>query len=177
MKTTPSAPLLSGKWIAPVLARAAKVALCGGLLSAAAVAQTRFCIGGDLDHLTAFQKTACMAKLNQVRVASAKFQTPQDWHFVVVCNEPSWKEYAAFSKRTSEELEEMSADTDLDRRTTFFRGDRLTGAEEGGKMQRIVAYEIAGIVLKTTEKGAIQNLLARWIPEPEKTAPILQAAR
>ena len=160
-----------------MLGRVARFVLCGTLLSAAAVAQTRFCIGGDLDHLTAFQKTMCMAKLNQVRVTSAKFQTPQDWHFVVVCNEPSWKEYAAFSRRTSAELEDASADTDLDHRTTFFRGDRLTGAEEGGRMQRIVAYEIAGIVLKTTEKGAIQNLLARWIPEPDKTAPILQASR
>jgi hypothetical protein len=177
MKTTPAAPSLFGKWIAPVLTRAAQFALCGSLLSTAAVAQTRFCIGGDLDHLTAFQKTMCMAKLNQVRLTSAKFQTPQDWHFVVVCNEPSWKEYASFSKRTSAELEDASADTDLDQRTTFFRADRLSTPEEGGRMQRIIAYEIAGIVLKTTEKGAIQNLLARWIPEPEKTAPVLQASR
>ena len=118
-----------------------------------------------------------MSKLNQVRVAAAKFQTPQDWHFVVVCNEPGWKEYAAFSKRSSEELEDASADTDLDQRTTFFRADRLTGPEEGGHMQRVVAYEIAGIVLNTTEKKSIQSLLARWIPEPEKTAPTLQASR
>jgi nitroreductase len=177
MKTKPFAPSLSGKRIVSILGRAAKFALCGSLLSAAAVAQTRFCIGGDLDHLTAFQKTACLAKLNQVRVASAKFQTPEDWHFVVVCNEPGWKEYAAFSKRTSAELEDASADTNLDQRTTFFRGERLAGAEEGGRMQRIIAYEIAGIVLKSTEKEAIQNLVARWIPEPEKSAPVLQASR
>lgn len=176
MKTTSVVNALSG-WIAP-LGRVAQFVLIGSLLSGAAVAQTRFCIGGDLDHLTAFERTACMSKLNQVRITAAKFQTPQDWHFVVVCDEGGWKQYASFSKRAAEDLQDATADTDLEQRTTFFRGDSLTGgAGEGTHMQRVVAYEIAGIVLNTTEKKSIQTLLARWIPEPEKAAPVLQASR
>ena len=86
---------------------------------------------------------------------------PDGWHFVVVCGEEGWKSYAAFSPRGEAVLEEASADTDLAGRTTYFREDRLHTPQPHG-LQRVLAHEIASIVLKTDDENAIQAQMATW---------------
>jgi len=154
---------------------AALVLLCITHLSSPLSAQTRFCIGGDLDHLSAAQRSTCVAKMNQIRMLTAKYHAAADWHFVVVCTDSDWSDYAAFSQRTPAQLREVSADTDLDRKTTFFRGDSLSGGRDGN-LERRVTYEVASITLRSTDPEAIQQLMAQWDSDGAKHAPELRAS-
>src|SRR5579875_4206962 len=104
-------------------------ALAVTMLCAPAVAQTRFCIGGDLDHLTSAQRNACNATLNAVRNTASSLHAPDGWHFVVVCGEDGWKQYAAFSERGEDAVQDAAADTDLDEHTTFLRESSLHGSQ------------------------------------------------
>ncbi len=124
-------------------------------LSASSVAQTRFCIGGDLDRLSAADRTACSATMQAVRNVASTMHAPEGWHFVVVCGEAGWKSYTAFSTRGEAALESASADTNRVEQTTYFREDRLHSTEAHG-LRRVVAHEVASILLKTDDENAIQ---------------------
>ena len=139
---------------APILAVAAS------LLSIASVAQTRFCIGGDLDHISAADRATCSATMQAVRTAAASLHAPDGWHFVVVCGEEGWKNYASFSSRGEAVLERI-ADTDHGQQTTYFREGNLHTTQVHG-LERVVAHEIASIMLKTDDEVAIQAQVATW---------------
>ncbi len=131
------------------------------VLSIPSVAQTRYCIGGDLDHLSVAEKSACTATAQAVQASAASMQAPEGWHFVVVCGEEGWKSYSAFSTHAEATLAMAAADTDLLQQTTYFRGDRLQEAKSG-ELRRFVAHEVAGILLHTDREEAIQTQLATW---------------
>lgn len=131
------------------------------LSTTSALAQTRICIGGDLDHLSNAERAACSATAQAVRNEANSMHAPGDWHFVVVCGEAGWKNYTAFSSRGSAALDDAAVDTDLEQQTTYLREDRLR-ATSGTGMHHIVAHEIASIVLHTDREDAIQAQLAAW---------------
>ena len=135
------------------------LALAAASLSSVAVAQTRFCVGGDLDHLSATEKAACSATLQAVRTAATSMHAPDGWHFVVVCGEDGWKQYTAFSSRDEATLESAAADTDRDGKTTYFREARLQ-SPEAHSLQHAVAHEVASILLRTEDETAIQLQMA-----------------
>lgn len=134
--------------------------LAAALLCASSVAQTRFCMGGDLAHLSAAEKASCSAKLQAVKTAAASFHVPDDWHFIMVCGEDSWKDYTAFAMNDT--LMTASADTHFEQHETFLRGDRfdLTNAPS---LRRAVAREVAGIVLRSHDELAINNQVDLWM--------------
>ena len=49
-------------------------------VSSAALAQTHFCIAGDLDHLNAAQVAECKTKMTNVRDAVKRRGAPSGWH-------------------------------------------------------------------------------------------------
>ena len=170
-----------------------------GCLTLGAQAQSRFCLGGELDHLSPAQRTACSAKLASVREAARRFGAPEGWHFVLVCGEEGWKSYAAFSSRPAAELENASADTDIQAHSTYFREEKLAAAGSSGAtrlpdrplpdralldralLDRTVAHEIAAVVLQTADEAAIQAQVNLWMgrdaAEPDRPAPVLTASR
>jgi hypothetical protein len=133
-------------------------------LSATALAQTRFCLGGDLSHLSQAQKSSCNARLSDVRELAVAMHAPADWHFVVVCSEQGWQDYAAYTMNTSETLLAASADTNLEQHETFLREGRL-GSGDRKALQAVVAHEIAGIRLHSKDEVAINTEAARLINE------------
>ncbi len=137
-------------------------AIASTLLCASAAAQTRFCIGGDLDHLSPAQKAACSAKMRAVKVAAADLHAPEDWHFVVVCGEEGWKSYAAYAMDESSNLLNAVADTHLEQHETFFREDRLDIADVRA-LQHVVAHEVAGIALHSKDETAINHQVKLWL--------------
>lgn len=160
-------------------------------LTLGAQAQSRFCLGGELDHLSTAQRTACSAKLASVRDAARRFGAPEGWHFVLVCGEEGWKSYAAFSSRTAAELENASADTDSAAHSTYLREEKLGAARSPEStplldralqdralpdrpllnralldrvlLDRAVAHEIAAVVLQTADEAAIQAKVNLWM--------------
>jgi hypothetical protein len=98
-------------------------ALC---ISLPACAQVKVCMGGNLDGLTASQKSVCEDQVRMTRQAATATNAPADWHFVVVCDEDGWKDYTAFAQQDGASLQAASADTNFAERTTFLRGARMT---------------------------------------------------
>jgi hypothetical protein len=137
------------------------LAALGAMLSVSASAQTRFCLGGDLDHLTHEEKKSCSSKLETVRTLAGSMHAPGDWHFVVVCGEDGWKSYANFKGQEGAALLNSSADTDLDQHETFFRADRIS-LNDAQSLRVVVAHELAAIVLHTTDQQAIERQIASW---------------
>lgn len=137
------------------------LAITAALLQASAVAQTRFCIGGDLDHLSASDRAACSATMQAVRTAATRMHEPQDWHFVVVCGEEGWTQYAAFSSRGVDAVANDIADTNLEEHTTYLRESRLQ-APQPRSLERAVAHELAVITLQSHDEAAIQSQVAAW---------------
>ena len=130
------------------------------LLCASAVAQTRFCMGGDLAHLSTTEKATCSAKLQAVKSAAASFHVPDGWHFIMVCGEDGWKEYTAFAMNDT--LLGASADTHFEQHETFLRGDRFD-LNNAPSLRRAVAREVAGIVLQSRDELAISNQVDLWM--------------
>lgn len=139
-------------------------AALGSLLCVGAIAQTRYCTGGDLSRLTPAERSSCESKLQGVREVATALHAPSDWHFVVVCGEEGWRSYAAFSSGSTVDLADANADTNLQTRETFLRGTRLQDQGDGS-FRHIVAREIAGILLNSKDAIAIEQeagiLLAR----------------
>jgi hypothetical protein len=99
------------------------------VLSISAIAQTKVCMGGNLDTMTSTEKQTCENQVSVARVAAANAKASGDWHFVVVCGEDGWKDYAAFSQQGAAQLRTAASDTDYANKTTFLRGTRLDSAE------------------------------------------------
>ena len=105
---------------------------CGLLLlaiSASVAAETHFCIAGDVDHLNAAEVAACQSKMIGVREAVRQHGAPADWHFVVVCDEAGWKEYASFGSDSPGSLADAGYNTDPRLRWTFLRGSELNAGQ------------------------------------------------
>jgi hypothetical protein len=99
------------------------------MFSLSAIAQTKVCMGGNLDGLTSIEKQTCENQVSMARQAAAASKIPGDWHFIVVCGEDGWKDYMSFSQRGVAYLRVASSDTDFANRTTFLRGTRLESAD------------------------------------------------
>ncbi len=132
----------------------------GAVLCASAVAQARYCIGGDLEHLSKAQKDACNAKMQTVRNVAGTLHAPANWHFVVVCGEEGWKQYAAYAMHAEGDLLNAMADTNYEQHETFFRE---RGLDEGAlsTLQSSVAREVAGILSHHTQEAGVDTDAAR----------------
>ena len=128
------------------------LSVAGVVLCASAVAQTQFCMGGDLAHLSQAQKNACGAKLQAVRSVATALHAPQDWHFVVVCGEEGWKQYTAYTMREDRALMNAVADTNFEEHETFLRESRL-GQDSVAALQSTLAHEVAGILAHNAQEA------------------------
>ncbi len=143
-----------------------------------ASAEGRVCIGGDLDHMTVPQKMDCLRSAITIRGGIAKFHAPEDWRYFVICTESDWKTYVAFSKRSAAELKTMGADTDLEGRTTFFRGQWLRNVDTHSPVaEKMIAREVASAVLQSVDEVAISKQVERWIPTPDPKTLVAMASR
>ena len=99
------------------------------VFSLSAVAQTKVCMGGNLDGLSSTERHTCENQVRMTREAATASNVPSDWHFVVVCGEDGWKDYVAFSQQPETSLRAAASDTDFANKTTFLRGTRMDSAD------------------------------------------------
>ncbi len=131
------------------------------LMSVPAVAQTRFCIGGDLEGLSAGERASCNAAKDTAKLTAARLQAPEDWHFVIVCGEQGWKDYTAVAQQGEVALNDSAADTDLDQHVTYLRESRLRESQNH-PLQPVVAHEVASIKLGTHDERMIEAQVSAW---------------
>lgn len=88
----------------------------------------RICLGGNIEQLSSTQRFACQQRAQQVRRAADQAGL-SNWHFVVVCDDAGWSDYAAFSTTPAEALQNRATDTNADARTTFVRATGISTPE------------------------------------------------
>ena len=138
------------------------------------LAQTHFCIAGDLDHLTQTEVSACHTKMTEVRDAIKRRGAPSGWHFVVVCDEVGWSDYASFSGKAGAHLLQADFQTDRDEHWTFLRGSHLP---DGGQAAAVMLKAaLVGVPGRQIEPGVQTE--PQPMPNPERTVqvPALQVA-
>lgn len=137
-----------------------------------AVAQTHFCIGGDLDHLTQAEVSACQAKMTHVREAVRRRGAPNGWHFVVVCDETGWSDLAGFTGKAAGGLRNVDYNTDRDMQWTFLRGSHIE--TDGDSTGTVLAAALKNLPSRRLEPGSGPAPM----PNPERTVtvPALQVA-
>lgn len=136
-------------------------ALIATTLASAAVAQTRYCMGGDLDHMSAAERASCSAAKEGVKATATQLHAPADWHFVIVCGEQGWKDYTAVADSGAVALQDAAADTDLSQHVTYIReGGFMT--PQSRDLRLVVTHEMASIHLNTHDEGRIQAQLTVW---------------
>ncbi len=113
-------------------------------LASSAVAQTHFCIAGDLDRLDASQVAECQAKMTSVRDAVRRRGAPSGWHFVVVCDETGWSDYANFIAPSAGPLGDAAFHTDGSLHWTFVRGSQMD-ANSSGAADTLLAIALKGV--------------------------------
>lgn len=145
------------------------VFVAGTLFCASALAQTRYCMGGDLEHMSAAQKAGCSAKMQAVKDVARSLHAPEDWHFVLVCGEEGWQNYAAFYGQDQEMSSDTVADTRLESRETFLRESRMKLGDLQS-MRKVLAHEVAGILLKSRDEVAINSEADRLLASSETHA-------
>ena len=94
----------------------------------ASAASNRVCLGGNLQQLDAAQVHACQQTAQQVQ-AAADQAGASNWHFVVVCDEAGWQDYAAFATVSADQLQQAAIDNNLQQRTSFVRATRVSGSD------------------------------------------------
>ncbi|MGI4756882.1 MAG: hypothetical protein ACRYGF_08540 [Janthinobacterium lividum] len=129
------------------------------------VAQTHFCIAGDLDHLTATEVSACKAKMTQVRETIQHRGAPSGWHFVVVCDESGWSDLASFSGKEGAKLRNADFNTDRELHWTFLRGSRMD-AENRDAAGTMLAAALSHVPGRTAEPGFENG--AHPMPNPQR---------
>ena len=136
-------------------------ALITTLICVPAVAQTRFCLGGDLENLSAPERASCSAAKEMVKATAARLHAPDNWHFVIVCGEQGWKDYTAVAQRGEVALVDQAADTDLEQHITYLRESRMLEPKTH-QLQRVVAHELASIKLNTHNEQVIEAQIDAW---------------
>ncbi len=134
--------------------------VAGAVLCASAVAQARFCIGGDLEHLSKAQKDACSAKMQAVRNVANTLHAPASWHFVVVCGEEGWKQYAAYTMGAEADVLAAVADTNYEQHETFLRESALQQGA-GSSIESSVARQVAEILSHSGQDAGLDTASAR----------------
>ena len=132
--------------------------------AASAIAQTHFCIAGDLDHLSSTQVARCKTQMTNVRDAVKRRGAPSGWHFVVVCDESGWTDYASFIASSSASLKEAAFHTDGGLHWTFVRGSRLD-ADSPEAAETLLAVALKGIPASAPAPHLIPNP-KRVLPQP-----------
>lgn len=102
--------------------------LAASSVALTASAANRVCLGGNLQQLDAAQVHACQQTAQQVQAAADRAGA-SNWHFVVVCDETGWQDYAAFATVSADELQQAAMDNNLPQRTSFVRAARVSGTE------------------------------------------------
>lgn len=135
------------------------------LLALSAAAQTRFCIAGDLDQLTAAEVQACRKTSNTLRSAAQETHVPANWSVITVCDEAGWQTIASLHGAGAARLLRVNQTTDQTRHITFVRATHLQPGD----------VATAKSLLATTAQELTKG--TEPLPAPATVAPVLTATR
>ncbi|MFL6305249.1 MAG: hypothetical protein ACJ72H_17090 [Candidatus Sulfotelmatobacter sp.] len=86
------------------------------------------------------------------------------WHFVVVCDDTTWQ-HVMRKAGIADGPGEHYGETDIEHNLTLIRGAKLTHADMGVSPERIVAHELAHVMLRSADEAKVDRQAFAWMAE------------
>ncbi|MDR3734606.1 MAG: hypothetical protein P4L10_03615 [Acidobacteriaceae bacterium] len=139
-------------------------------LSAQTLAQNTVSVATDFSKPGQTASDTCKAEVQAfMRMATVYPHPATGWHFVIVCDESTWKIFLQKAGLNNEPGEHYG-ETDIDKNITVIRGWRLIHPDTLVSPEHIVAHELAHIILHSRDEVEVDKQAQAWM-EQEKLSP------
>jgi hypothetical protein len=109
--------------------------------------------------------TSCMDEVAAFKKIASRYPRPAAWHFIIVCEETSWKTVLS-NLHQYDPRYEVYGSTYLDSGVTYLRGWKLTHTSASDPSpDRIIAHEDAHIYLHSTDDEKVESLAQKWVKQ------------
>jgi hypothetical protein len=104
-----------------------------------------------------------------MKLLSAYPHPATGWHFIVVCDDPTWQ-HVMRKIGMADDLGEHYGETDIKDNLTLIRGTKLTHADLGVPPEHIIAHELAHVILHSTDEAEVDRQAFAWMTERREAA-------
>lgn len=133
--------------------------------SVAALAQNQFSYSSDFTKAGKPASKECATEVVAfMKLLSAYPHPASGWTFVVVCDEPTWQ-HAMERLGMADDPREHYGETDIAHSLTLIRGPKLIQPDMGVSPERIVAHELAHVMLHSTDEAKVERQAQLWMAD------------
>src|SRR6201996_3186666 len=145
--------------------------LVSALRSLPSIAQNQFSFVSDFVKAGQAASPECLAEGTLfVKLLSAYPRPASGWSFVVACDDPTWQ-HVMRKIGMANVLGEHYGETDIKDNLTLIRGTKLTHADMGVPPERIVAHELAHVMLRSIDEAKVDRQAFAWMAERQDGGP------
>jgi hypothetical protein len=135
------------------------------------MAQNHFSFVSDFAKAGRPAPAECVAEGAYFMKLLAAYPHPASgWHFVVVCDDTTWQ-HVMRKIGMDDDLREHYGETDIKDNLTLIRGAKLTHADMGVPPERIVAHELAHVMLRSIDEAKVDRQTFAWMAERHDGGP------
>jgi hypothetical protein len=129
------------------------------------MAQNHFSFVSDFVKAGRPAPTECVTEGVQfMKLLSAYPHPSSGWHFAVVCDDSTWQ-HVMRNTGMADGPGERYGETDIEHNLTLIRGAKLIHADMGVSPERIVAHELAHVMLRSTDEAKVDRQAFAWMAE------------
>jgi hypothetical protein len=145
--------------------------LVSALRSFPSMAQNQFSLVSDFVKAGQPASPECLAEGTLFKKLLSAYPHPASgWSFVVVCDDPTWQ-HVMRKIGMDDDLREHYGETDIKDNLTLIRGAKLTHADMGVPPERIVAHELAHVMLRSIDEAKVDRQTFAWMAERHDGGP------
>jgi len=135
------------------------------------MAQNQFSFVSDFVKASQPASPECLAESTLFMKLPSTYPHPASgWSFVVVCDDPTWQ-HVMRKIGMADDLGEHYGETDIKDNLTLIRGTKLTHADLGVPPERIVAHELAHVMLCSIDETQVDRQAFAWMAERHDGGP------
>jgi hypothetical protein len=129
------------------------------------IAQNHFSYASDFVKAGQAAPRRCITEVTYfMKLLSAYPHPASGWTFVVVCDDTTWQ-HVMRKTGMADDVSEHYGETDIEHNLTLIRGVKLTYPDMGVSPDRIVAHELAHVVLRSTDEAKVDREAFAWMAE------------
>jgi hypothetical protein len=145
--------------------------LVSALRSFPSIAQNQFSFVSDFAKAGQPASPECLAESTLfMKLLSAYPHPVSGWSFVLVCDDTTWQ-HVMRKIGMADDVGEHYGETDIKDKLTLIRGTKLTRADMGVPPERIVAHELAHVMLRSLDEAQVDRQAFAWMAERHGGVP------
>ncbi len=120
----------------------------------------------------------CRSEAMAFMAIAKNYPQPSNWHFIIICDEPSWQDWIQKSGQYRQGVE-VYGTTYLKDRVTYIRGPKLIHPDDTSGVPspaRIVAHELAHVILNTMDDDKAESQAVIWMRQASAPVNVIAEA-